>query len=52
MIFPETADNLYAIDAIDEIDAKVALIIELHRRGIPFVSSMGAGSRLNPSSSK
>lgn len=49
MIFPETADNLYAIDAIDEIDAKVALIIELHRRGIPFVSSMGAGSRLNPS---
>ncbi|HPR38678.1 MAG TPA: tRNA threonylcarbamoyladenosine dehydratase [Spirochaetota bacterium] len=49
MIFPETADNLYAIDAIDEIDAKIALITELHRRGIPFVSSMGAGSRLNPS---
>ena len=49
MIFPETADNLYAIDAIDEIDAKIALITELHRRGIPFISSMGAGSRLNPS---
>lgn len=49
MIFPETADNLYAIDAIDEIDAKISLITELHRRGIPFVSSMGAGSRLNPS---
>ena len=49
MIFPETADNLYAIDAIDEIDAKIALIAELHRRRIPFVSSMGAGSRLNPS---
>jgi len=49
MIFPESADNLYAIDAIDEIDAKIALISELHRRGIPFVSSMGAGSRLNPS---
>jgi len=49
MIFPEYTDNLYAIDAIDEIDAKVALISELWKRGIPFVSSMGAGSRLNPS---
>ena len=49
MIFPESKENLYAIDAIDEIDAKVALIAELHRRGIPFVSSMGAGSRLDPS---
>lgn len=49
MIFPETTDNLYVIDAIDEIDAKIALITELYRRGIPFISSMGAGSRLNPS---
>jgi len=48
MIFPESKENLYAIDAIDEIDAKVTLIAELHRRGIPFVSSMGAGSRLDP----
>ncbi len=49
IIFPEAEDRLYAIDAIDEIDAKIALIIELKKRGIPFVSSMGAGSRLNPS---
>lgn len=49
MIFPETNENLYAIDAIDEIDSKVALIIELKKRGIPFISSMGAGSRLTPS---
>ena len=49
MIFPEKAENLYAIDAIDEIDSKIALIVELKKRGIPFVSSMGAGSRLNPS---
>ncbi|HOP64337.1 MAG TPA: tRNA threonylcarbamoyladenosine dehydratase [Spirochaetota bacterium] len=49
MIFPETDKNLYAVDAIDEIDSKIALIIELKKRGIPFVSSMGAGSRLNPS---
>ncbi len=52
MIFPGSTERLYAIDAIDEIDAKVTLIAELHRRGIPFVSSMGAGSRLDPSAVK
>ena len=40
-------ENMYAIDAIDEIDAKTSLIAELVKRKIPFVSSMGAGSRLN-----
>lgn len=40
---------LYAIDAIDEIDAKTSLISELVKGGIPFVSSMGAGSRLDSS---
>ncbi len=46
---PQNAANLYAIDAIDEIAAKTALIAELHWRAIPFISSMGAGSRLDPS---
>jgi tRNA A37 threonylcarbamoyladenosine dehydratase len=41
-------ENIYAIDAIDEIDAKTSLIAELVNRKIPFVSSMGAGSRLDP----
>lgn len=49
MLFPDSVENLYAIDAIDEIDAKIALITGLCRRGVPFVSSMGAGSRLDPS---
>ena len=40
---------LYAIDAIDEIDSKTSLITELVKRNIPFVSSMGAGSRLDSS---
>lgn len=40
---------LYAIDAIDEIDSKTSLIAELVKRRIPFVSSMGAGSRLDAS---
>jgi len=41
-------ENIYAIDAIDEINAKTSLIAELVKREIPFVSSMGAGSRLDP----
>lgn len=51
-LIPSGILNLYAIDAIDEIAPKTALIAELHRRGIPFVSSMGAGSRLDPSQVK
>jgi len=43
---------LYAIDAIDEIDSKTSLITELVKRNIPFVSSMGAGSRLDSSKIK
>ncbi len=42
-------NSIYAIDAIDEIDAKTSLISELVNRNIPFVSSMGAGSRLDSS---
>jgi len=42
------ADADYAIDAIDEIDPKVSLILELLKQKIPFISSMGAGSRLDP----
>jgi tRNA A37 threonylcarbamoyladenosine dehydratase len=41
-------ENIYAIDAIDEIDTKTSLIQELVNRKILFVSSMGAGSRLDP----
>lgn len=40
---------MFAIDAIDEIDSKTALITELVKNSIPFVSSMGAGSRLDSS---
>lgn len=48
-VIPLETPGLYAIDAIDEIGPKTALIAELHSRNIPFVSSMGAGSRLDPS---
>ncbi|HNX22635.1 MAG TPA: tRNA threonylcarbamoyladenosine dehydratase [Spirochaetota bacterium] len=45
-------EYLYAIDAIDEIDSKTSLIAELVKKNIPFVSSMGAGSRLDSSKIK
>jgi len=37
-----------AVDAIDDVPAKTAFILECRRRGIPFVSSMGAGNKLDP----
>lgn len=33
----------YVFDAIDNIDTKVALLAACHRRGIPVLSSAGAG---------
>ena len=40
-------ENLYVIDAIDEINTKTALLAELIKRKIKFVSTMGAGNRLD-----
>lgn len=52
---PENAADLLgsaafdgAADAIDDVPAKVAFLIECRRRGIPVVSSMGAGNKLDP----
>lgn len=56
-----TGDNLGAIldgqglpldfiaDAIDDLPAKTALILASVHKGIPIISSMGAGFRLDPS---
>lgn len=35
----------FIVDAIDTIAPKCALLVEAHRRGIPIVSSMGAGAK-------
>ncbi len=43
-----TEDIDWAVDAIDEIDPKVHLIMELCKKKIDFISSMGAGRKLNP----
>ena len=41
-------DSDCIIDAIDDLPAKVALIAEAMRRGVPIFSSMGAANRLDP----
>jgi tRNA A37 threonylcarbamoyladenosine dehydratase len=38
----------YIVDAIDTVSAKLALIQEAQRLGIPVISAMGAGNKLNP----
>ncbi len=39
----------YIIDCIDTVSSKLALIEGAVNRGIPIISSMGTGNRLNPS---
>lgn len=41
-------DYTYVVDAIDMVSAKLDLIERCIRRGIPIISSMGAGNKLNP----
>lgn len=42
------SENLdYVVDAIDTVKSKVSLAKECYHRKIPFVSSMGAGNRLD-----
>ena len=36
------------LDAIDDVEAKVALICEAHARGVKILSSMGAANRRDP----
>lgn len=45
-LIPPDADIV--IDAVDNVTAKLAIITECDKRGIPALSSMGAGNRLDP----
>lgn len=38
----------YVIDAIDMVSSKIDLILECKKIGVPIISSMGAGNKLNP----
>ena len=52
---PETADEFdfsvydYVVDAIDTVAGKLALIEKCSSLGIPVISSMGTGNKLDPS---
>lgn len=39
----------YVVDAIDSLNCKVSLVATAKQKGLPVVSSMGAGRRVNPS---
>ena len=39
----------YVVDAIDTVTAKIELIIKAQEAGVPIISSMGTGNKLDPS---
>lgn len=51
---PETKDEFdfslysYVVDAVDTVTAKLTLAEEAKAAGVPIISSMGAGNKLNP----
>lgn len=55
---PENADYFsfeekdYIVDAIDTVAGKLALIEKAQREGVPIISSMGTGNKLDPTAFK
>ena len=51
---PENADEFpfeeydYIVDAVDTVTAKIQLVMEAKEAGVPIISSMGAGNKLDP----
>lgn len=51
---PETADQFdfsqydYVIDAIDTVTGKLELVEQAYKAGVPIISSMGAGNKMDP----
>jgi tRNA A37 threonylcarbamoyladenosine dehydratase len=43
-------DYDYVVDAIDTVSGKIDLVIRCNEMGIPIISSMGAGNKLDPTS--
>lgn len=52
---PETAGQFdfsqydYVVDAIDTVTGKLMLVEEAQKNGVPIISSMGAGNKMEPS---
>lgn len=55
---PENAEEFpfeeydYVVDAVDTVTAKIALVTAAKQRGVPVISSMGAGNKLEASGFK
>lgn len=51
---PQTAEQFdftqydYIVDAIDTVTGKLALVEQAQRAGVPIISSMGAGNKMDP----
>ncbi|MFA5561874.1 MAG: tRNA threonylcarbamoyladenosine dehydratase [Eubacteriales bacterium] len=51
---PETADSFdfslydYVVDAIDTVSGKIELVLRAQAAGVPIISAMGAGNKLDP----
>lgn len=51
---PETASEFdfsgysYVVDAVDTVTAKLELVMKAREAGVPIISSMGAGNKLDP----
>lgn len=51
---PDTADEVdlapydYIVDAVDTVTAKLELVVCAHALGVPIISAMGAGNKLDP----
>ena len=51
---PENKDEFdfsqysYVVDAVDTVTAKIQLVLEAQNAGVPIISSMGAGNKLDP----
>lgn len=52
---PETAGRFdfsaydYIVDAVDTVTAKIQIILQAQEAGVPVISAMGAGNKLDPS---
>ena len=38
----------YIVDAVDTVSAKIDIVVQAETAGVPVISSMGAGNKLNP----
>ncbi len=39
----------YVVDAVDTVSAKIAIVMKANEAGVPVISSMGAGNKVDPS---